>query len=1397
VASVRTQKIAAARKKHSFRHSNRLERTFLFLCCLLLLLLPASQGFALDPSKLITQYMLDNWTTDNGLPQNTANAIVQTRDGYLWLGTQEGLVRFDGVRPVIYDRKNIPQLKSNYILALYQDSEGTLWIGTDGGGLTSLKNGKFTNFTTKEGLSNNFVRCIYEDREASLWIGTDAGLSRLKDGRFSRFTTKNGLTNDFVWSISEDLERNLWIGTHGGGLNRLKDGKFSGFTTIDGLSSNLVRCVYVDRDGTLWIGTDDGGLNWLKNGKFAAYTTRDGLSNDFVRCLYQDHDGNLWMGTEGGGLNRLKNQKFSHLTTKEGLSNDYVRSLYEDREGSIWIGTNLGGVDRLKDGKFRSYTTREGLLKDMVHAVYEDREGNVWFGTAGGGLGRLKNEELTNFTTEQGLSSNSILSILEDRQGSLWIGTHDGGLNRLKDGKFSTLTTKQGLLNNDVRSLFEDRDGTLWIGTFGGGLNRLKDGKLTSYTTREGLSRDFLREIYQDRVGNLWIATEDGGVNLLKDGKFTTISTREGLSNNLVRSFYTDPEGNLWIGTSGGGLNRYKNGKFVSIAARDGLFDDVVFAILDDGRGNLWMSCNKGIYRASIKDVNDFADGKIRSVNCISYGKADGMRTPECNGGGQPSGWKTRDGRLWFPTVKGAVVIDPAHTPINEIVPPVYVDEVLIDGQIQRTSANGGVISFEPGKERFEFHYTALSLVDPERVEFQYKLEGFDTDWVQAGTRRAADYTNLPHGDYRFRVKACNNDGVWNEQGASFAFYLKPHFYQTTWFYVFCLLTTAALTIGTHRVRVQQLKVREKELVRAVEEKTGDLRAANVLLQRSNEKLEEAQARISELLDSAPQALENFSAWSKSMAKEVAHTIGATEIAIWVKEEAGLKQVSGNTTKPLALDDLRIITNTVVENGEAIVPLRGISGDLHGALVISGNIVWSETESRLVAGFAHQLAGALETRQMARRLAQAEERKALTLREMHQRGIATLQICPTCGRCYDHTHPHCPEDDTQLHSSRVLPYRIADRYRLVRLVGEGGMGTVFQAHDEKLHRAVAVKIIKPELLNDPMMRARLEREAHMLARLRHPGILAVFDFGELADSSAFLIMEFLDGLDLGKILKTQGPGTPAQIAKVLRQIGDALSNAHSAGIVHRDLKPANLFFVPATDDFQIKVMDFGLAKPIGEDTGLTMTGILLGSPAYMSPEQIRQEPLDERSDLFSLASVVYELLMGCAAFEAEFLPQVLTKVLGDEPIPISTRIQGVDPELDRVFSQAFAKDPDNRPKDVSSWAEMAATLIEKSISSAPGWDVTALKSTATSHPSQGRQNEAAIRTGLNVGAMKEEPGSLAQEWPRLEQIFYAALELSTESRTDYLEKACNNDSALRRKVEALLDFDAANCSEDK
>ena len=819
---------------------------------------PYPTAFALAPERDTGQYVHRVWrASERGLPSNVVQTVLQTSDGYLWLGTESGLVRFDGVAFVTFDTDNTEQLQHNTIQCLFEDRDRNLWIGTWGGGLTRYRAGTFVTYTTADGLANDLIRNVAEDREGSIWIGTfGGGVSRLRNGEFTTFSTEDGLSSNEVRTLFADGEGDLWIGTRDGGLQVYRDGRFQTYGVADGLPSDYVTSLFEDREGTLWIGTIGGGLVAFKDGKFTSYGKEDGLASDQVSSVYEDRDGNLWVGTRGGGLSRRTNGRFTSFTTEHGLSNDLIRAILEDREGNLWVGTYGGGLNQFSNGAVVTYTTDEGLAGDLVWPIIEDREGAVWLGTWTG-LSRLKDGKFTTFTTDDGLPKNAVFALEEDRDGALWVGTFGGGLARYRDGEFETFTTEDGLANDTILAVKEDSEGAVWIGSNGGGLTSYANKRFKVFTTADGLSNDIISCIQQDREGALWIGTRTGGLNRLQDGVFTVFGPDQGLPSQEVRAIHEDSAGSLWIGTRGG-LARIVDGQLSAITTRHGLPDRIVYWILEDDRGNMWMSSGKGIWRVSLEQLNAVADGSVPRLQPVLYSESDGMKSAECNGGAQPAGWRTREGILWFPTSLGAAAIDPGLIHTAALPPPVYLESVIADDRAWSDQLiSAAPLELGPGLEHLEIHYTALSFTAPEKNEFRYKLEGFDSEWVDAGSRRAAYYTSLPPGEYTFRVMASNNVGVWNETGASLSFSVAPYFHETYPFYGIFALTAFMLGAGVLYLRIRRMRRHQEQLEALVDARTGELAEANARqhkamnrLEDTNELLEDTNLELARLATS-------------------------------------------------------------------------------------------------------------------------------------------------------------------------------------------------------------------------------------------------------------------------------------------------------------------------------------------------------------------------------------------------------------------------------------------------------------------------------------------------------------------------------------------------------------------
>lgn len=774
-------------------------------------------GAAHAATNGLLRYDIRIWQTDEGLPQNSVNAIAQTPDGYLWVGTREGLARFDGVRFTVLDEKAAPYLKHSAINALCVGRDGSLWVASESNGLTRLKDGGVTHYLKADGLPDNQIQCLLESRDGGLWIGGETGLARFKDGRISKFPTSDLLHNNSIKALHEDDQGVLRVATVTGLVSLNSAGQVSTNNFDIGPVPGILKAVWVDRQRRLWVGATDGLACWT-DGKRGSYAANKTFPEKVTTVIHEDRTGQLWVGTYAGLTRRVNGALFNWWAGKTGVD-DVVNTVFEDREQNLWVG-GRDGLYRLSPVRLLSLTMENGLSGNNVVSLLEDRTGAMWFGLWGNGLARLKDGQFSTITRTNGLPLDKVLSLHESAAG-LWVGmdtdvvggTNRPGLTRLPQP--NNFSKPEGLFNAPIRVVHEDEQGTVWIGT-GKGLNVRRGNQLTSYTTNNGLAGNNVTVIIQDREKKIWIGT-DGGLSRWTGSGFVNITTQTGLSHNNINALYEDAGGELWIGTRGGGLNRLKQGKLTSYTTRQGLFSDEVFEILEDDSGHLWMSCRRGIFRVSRRQFDEVDQGRLLRVNCTTFGREDGLATLQFSGVAKPAGWKSRDGRLWFATIRGAVVVE-SRININEQAPTVIVEEVIVDGQTMRpepqTNAVLQSLHIPPGSGRLEIHYTALSLQSAEKNRFKYRLRDFDKNWVDAGHQRVASYINVPPGWYRFQVIASNNDGVWNEVGTEVAIHIGPHFWQTLWFKGVLVALPIVLVALFYRARVARLRELENLRIR-------------------------------------------------------------------------------------------------------------------------------------------------------------------------------------------------------------------------------------------------------------------------------------------------------------------------------------------------------------------------------------------------------------------------------------------------------------------------------------------------------------------------------------------------------------------------------------------------------
>jgi signal transduction histidine kinase/ligand-binding sensor domain-containing protein/CheY-like chemotaxis protein len=783
-----------------------------------LLVVTETCATALDPAKPIKQYVLDSWRTTDGLPQNAILSMAQTKDGYLWFGTDEGLARFNGAEFAVFNYSTTPELKTNTISALLEDSnDDSLWIGTSGG-LSRYSSGRFTSYAAAPGTLQNVVKALAQDSHGNIWIGTAEGLAQFKSGKVVRYDEPRELDRE-VMALAPAPDGSLWVATRS---NIFRIDNEHGAKIEFGQAISDPSALYFDREGTLWIGTVSHGLQKFSEGKLSHYETGQRPETQINR-IYQSKEGSLWIGLRKGGACHLRSQKFECYTQKEGLTSNFVFSLLEDSEGSLWIGTIAGGLDRLKDRKFLTYDHNSGLPSDLVISLYQARDGTIWAGTFNG-TAQFKNATVASYKIGNTDTGNTVTAIAEDKTGDLWLGTQ-GGLKQFRNGRvINSYGAQQGLPNERIAALHQDRLGNLWIGmgdSRQGYLARFRDGKFNLITDNEGLTNTYTHSITEDRQGNLWFATSKGVIEFT-NGAFVNYALDKDRNGKPAAAtcIYEDANYDLWIGTYGGGMSRLRAGKLNTFRMKDGLFDDVVWSILEDSSGNLWTSSDRGLSRVRKSDLNDFADHKRESIPHVSYGVKDGLLDSEFNGNFQSMGWKTLDGKLLFASTRGVVEIDPEHFPPSAPQPPIVMEDVFVNDKPVGAGARIPV-----GAGKIQFHFAALTFLGQENVTYRYRLEGSAEDW-ESNKSRTAEYHNLAPGTYVFRVTGSNNDGVWNNTGTSFVLVLEARFYQTFWFKALGALALVLIGIAVNLLRMLNMKTTERRLVSLVEKRTQELREA-------------------------------------------------------------------------------------------------------------------------------------------------------------------------------------------------------------------------------------------------------------------------------------------------------------------------------------------------------------------------------------------------------------------------------------------------------------------------------------------------------------------------------------------------------------------------------------------
>jgi ligand-binding sensor domain-containing protein/signal transduction histidine kinase len=783
-----------------------------------------------------------SWQREQGLPENFVRALAQTRDGYLWVGSDDGVSRFDGVS--FFPLGLQEGFQSGPVKVLLGDSRGALWIGSVDGGLSCWDQGKLSTFTLRDGLPSGSITALAEDSNRRLWVGTQSGLTVLQDGRLTSLDGAGIFSGKPVTTLFRDRNGTMWVGATGVGIFAYQGNKF--IQLRDPAMDNLLQdphCLLVDRDGRIWIGAGDEFVLCRDGDQWRRFGMPRHLATHYISALAEEPEGTVWAGSAGEGLFQFKAGKLVAINASSGLSDNLVETLLMDREGKLWVGTH-GGLNRISPRNLAVLSHNEGLGYGSVQGLAEVQPGIIWATVPNEGVYCWDGQKFRRLMLD-GLSwqqNPRVSALLLTRDGSCWV-VGAGGLLQFKNPKAAEAEGGAlALTNLSVSALGQDFKGGVWAGTREGGLWHLSHGK---WQTQTNCPRGHaITAIVPDVDGALWIGTEGDGLYRFDEKAGVQCEKVSGLPSGWIRTLCLDSQRTLWIGTAGGGLSRLQDKHIATFTMREGLPDNTISQIFEDDDGNLWLGGNRGIARVKKRDFDDLVAHKIPAVYPLVYSRADGMLSEECSGGFSPAGLKSKDGLLWFPTLKGIVVIDPHHV-VSSPAPAVVLEQTLVDGvpeipvlgrdndqrntkQATRESPMKS-LNLAPGKHVLEFRYTGLSFDTPDRVRFRYRLEGLDQNWVEAGTRRVAFYSFVPPGTYRFQVIACNGDGIWNDNGASLSVLVRRHYWQSWWFIGVLALGTITMVAGSVRVvekrrlqqhlkRLEQERVLERERTRIAQD---------------------------------------------------------------------------------------------------------------------------------------------------------------------------------------------------------------------------------------------------------------------------------------------------------------------------------------------------------------------------------------------------------------------------------------------------------------------------------------------------------------------------------------------------------------------------------------------------
>lgn len=1214
-------------------------------------------------------------TSREGLPQNTISALAKDREGRVWAATQDGLAVWNGR---VWRVFNLPDRQvSNFLRCLWIAADGRIWVGRQDGGLACLR-GETWELVPPERLAGaRRVEALIE-AHGHLWAATPRGLLRRDGESWSKVLDQACRSLD-----QPDPGGPLWVGL-AQGLVVLDASGRRAEVAGPGLEEAAVNRLLRRRDGTLLAATEQG-LFRQEGGRWVPRALPPELRGKGVSALLE-LDGpqgpQLHAGTRDG-LAVEEPGGWRVLGSREGLPGRFITALLAEGRG-LWIGVNEG-LALLQPGLWRAFSS--GLPSPSVFCVAE-AQGTLWVGCREGGLARLEADGRWRvFTRRDGLPVDGVFS-LKEHQGQLWAGTAGGGLARFVDGRWTRAGIPVAFHRGSIRRLETDRWGFLWAVTGNQGLWRLTPAGWQAWSPPQGgLPTQSWHSFLDAGEGGLWFGSEGAGLMQVQRGRTTLFDRDHGFPNNTVLSLLLVRRGDgrpvLLAGTEGSGLlwtllDEDLRWRMLSDTGEPALPNNTVYQMQTDARGRIYLFTNRGVARLS------HGFGLAVPAVVETFTTESGLPSNEFNGG---ASCVDSRGRIWGGTVAGAAGFDPALEMPPEPLPPLVLESARAAG---RTLAAHAELAHRDRPLRVEV--ALLAFHRPGEIRYRSQIEGLEDlpgDWTAEGQRVIP---SLPPG--RYTISLWGRDARGRVAGPlRLPFRVLPAPWATGWALALYVLGGAGLVLLWVRGRLRTVVRRNAELEQRIRERTRTI--------------EEQRDHIAQLMASTPEARLDLGAWVQAAVSDLAAGLGCGPIGVYVREDREWSSLTESHSLDVrgSLDRLPATGPDRGSEGDPpVLAVRGPGGDLLGALLLPEHPL-AEPDFGILRGFAAQLGALLELQRTQEALRQSRIQRAQAHQAMAERGTTLVQICPRCGRCQGAGPSVCPEDGEVLGTPQLLPHCLQERYELQRLLGEGGMGLVFRARDLRLGRDVAVKVLKSDMTG-PDGPARFRQEAHALAAIRHPGVVAIFDSGELEQGAAYLVTELLEGHPLNELIRAHGRGSFPQVARLLRQASAALGAAHRAGLLHRDLKPANLYLVPGPGGFQAKLLDFGLVKSLRAGSGMTQAGKVIGTPNYMSPEQVRGLSLDARSDVWSFAALAFEALTGRRLVEPTGVGEAFLAISQGRFAAPSQHVPGLPFAVDRAFEQGLAFDYAARPGDVEAWVAGFVGHLEAAADPWAGWPMS-------------------------------------------------------------------------------------------